>query len=179
VLYNMLADGMGGKVSYELEFPNGGLAYVIGNVIAQSAGTDNPVIVAYGAEGSRWPDNALYLSHNTLVNDHHAGDFLKVWAEKFAGGVEVWAINNLTVGNGNFFPPAQGRFEGNHSVSRADLIEYAGLPLKLTNSSPLRGLVRVPGSERGVNLLPSAEFSSPVGSRPLRVSSSLSPGAFQ
>ena len=179
VLYNMLADGMGGKVSYELEFPNGGLAYVIGNVIAQSAGTDNPVIVAYGAEGSRWPDNALYLSHNTLVNDHHAGDFLKVWAEKFAGGVEVWAINNLTVGNGHFFPPAQGRFEGNHSVSRADLIEYAGLPLKLTNSSPLRGLVRVPGSERGVNLLPSAEFSSPVGSRPLRASSSLSPGAFQ
>lgn len=179
VLYNLLADGVGGKASYELAFPNGGVAYVIGNVIAQSAGTDNPSMVAYGAEGSRWPDNALYLSHNTLVNDHYAGDFVKVWAEKFAGGVEVWAINNLTVGNGNFFQPAQGRFEGNRSALRAELIEYAGLPLRLTNASPLRGLVRVPGSVRGVNLLPDAEFTAPVGSRPLRVSSSLTPGAFQ
>ena len=179
VLYNMLADGDGGKASYELEFPNGGIAYVIGNVIAQSAETDNTIIVAYGAEGERWPDNALYLSHNTLVNDHHAGDFLKVWAEKFAGGFEVWAINNLTVGNGNLFQPAQGRFEGNRSLSKAELIEYGGLPLRLTNSSSLRGAVRVPGSVRNINLLPSAEFTFPLGSRPLRVSSYLSPGAFQ
>ena len=175
----MLADGTGGRASYELEFPSGGLAYVIGNVIAQSADTDNPIIVAYGAGGPYWPENALYLSHNTLVNDRHAGDFLKVWTEKFAGGVEVWAINNLTVGKGNFFPPAQGRFEGNHSASRAELITYAGLPLQLTNRSPLRGQVRMPGSTHGLSLFPEAEFAAPVGTRPLRASSSLSPGAFQ
>ena len=29
VLFNMLADGAGGRASYELEFPNGGVAYVI------------------------------------------------------------------------------------------------------------------------------------------------------
>ena len=179
VLFNMLADGTGGRASYELEFPSGGLAYVIGNVIAQSADTDNPIIVAYGAGGPYWPENALYLSHNTLVNDRHAGDFLKVWTEKFAGGVEVWAINNLTVGKGNFFPPAQGRFEGNHSASRAELITYAGLPLQLTNRSPLRGQVRMPGSTHGLSLFPEAEFAAPVGTRPLRASSSLSPGAFQ
>ena len=69
ILYNMLVDGAGGNASYELEFPNGGLAYVIGNAIGQSAGTDNPTIVAYGAEGRHWPDNALYMAHNTLVLD--------------------------------------------------------------------------------------------------------------
>src|SRR5574343_1655335 len=62
ILYNMLVDGADGKSSYELEFPNGGIAYVIGNAIGQSTGTDNPAIVSYGAEGRRWPDNALYLS---------------------------------------------------------------------------------------------------------------------
>lgn len=179
VVYNLLADGTGGRASYELEFPNGGLAYVIGNLIGQSASTDNPSLIAYGAEGARWPDNALYLAHNTLLNDSPAGSFLTVAAERFAEGVEVWAINNLLVGNGNFFQPAQGRFEGNRAVARAELIEDGGVPARLTSHSALRGAVRVPGKARDVDLLPTAEFSFPVGSRPLRVSSMLAPGAFQ
>lgn len=179
VLYNMLADGTDGRASYELEFPNGGVAYVIGNVIAQSAGTENPDIVSYGAEGQRWQDNALYLVHNTLVNDMYAGNFLALANEKFPAGVDVWAINNLTVGNGNFFQPAKGRFEGNRLVGRAELITYGGLPLRLTTVSPLRGSVRAPGSAAAVDLLPRAEFIYPVGSRPIQTGSSLSPGAFQ
>jgi hypothetical protein len=179
VLYNLLVDGKEGKASYELEFPNGGLVFVLGNAIGQSAGTDNPALVSYGAEGPRWPDNALYLTHNTLVNDHFAGDFLRLWAEKFPAGIEVWQINNLLVGDGNFFPPAQGRVEGNRRVRRAELIEIADTPLRLTSQSPLRGSVRPPGSVRGVDLLPAAEFNYPLGSQPLRVGSGLAPGAFQ
>lgn len=178
VLYNMLVDSEDGKASYELEFPDGGQVFVIGNAIGQSAGTDNPAIVAYGAENRRWPENALYLVHNTLANGRHAGDFLRVWSERFAG-VEVWQINNLLVGDGNFFPPAQGRFEGNQRVSRADLIETGGTPLRLVAQSPLRGSVRPPGRVHGVDLMPTAEFTWPAGSRPLRGGSSLAPGAFQ
>jgi hypothetical protein len=44
--------------SYELEFPEGGVAVVVGNVIAQSADSPNPIVVAYGAESSRWPRTA-------------------------------------------------------------------------------------------------------------------------
>ena len=179
VLYNLLVDGKDGKASYELEFPNGGLVFVIGNAVGQSAGTDNPAIVAYGAEGQRWPDNALYLVHNTLINDYFAGDFLRLWAERFPAGLEVWQVNNLLVGDGNFFRPAEGRVEGNQKARRADLIEIGGTPLRLTSQSPLRGSVRPPGSVRGVELLPSAEFGYPVGSRPLKGSSGLAPGAFQ
>ena len=179
VLYNMLADGVGGKASYELEFPNGGVAYVIGNAIGQSATTDNPRMVAYGAEGPFWPENALYLAHNTLVNDNYSGTFLAVWTEKFPAGVDIWAINNLVVGNGDLFPPAKGRFEGNRLAGRSELIEYGGLPSRLANMSPLRGTVRPPGSVGAIDLLPNAEFTYPVGTRPLRVSNALSPGAFQ
>src|SRR6478672_5492145 len=39
VAYNLLYDGVGGKAAYELEFPNGGSAYVVGNIIAQSSST--------------------------------------------------------------------------------------------------------------------------------------------
>src|SRR5574343_1592524 len=179
VLYNMLVDGAGGRASYELEFPNGGVAYVIGNAIGQSAGTDNPRIVSYGAEGVRWPENALYMAHNTLINDPPAGNFVAVWTEKLAVPVDVWLLNNLTVGNGDLFQPAQGRFDGNRSVGRAELIEFGGMPLRLTTTSPLRGSTRPPGEAGGVELLPKAEFVFPAGTKPLRVSSRLAPGAFQ
>ncbi|UCV29794.1 right-handed parallel beta-helix repeat-containing protein [Ferribacterium limneticum] len=179
ILYNMLVDGAGGKASYELEFPNGGLAYVIGNTIGQSAGTDNPSIVAYGAEGPRWSDNALYVAHNTLINDAPAGNFVNVRIDKIGGDLEVWLLNNLMVGIGDLFKPAQGRFDGNRLMARGDLIESNGVPLRLTNLSPLRGAVRPPGQARGTELLPDAEFRFPVGSRSMRPSSALAPGAFQ
>lgn len=179
VRYNLLVDGAGGRASYELEFPNGGIAYVVGNVIGQSSGTDNPVLVSYGAEGPSWPENDLFLAHNTLLNDLPGGTFLKVWTEKFPNGIETWVINNLTVGYGDLYPPAQGRFEGNKSVQRRDLLEYGGLPLRLNSVSPLRGTVRIPGHARGVDLLPAAEFSFPIGSRSIHPNNSLAPGAFQ
>jgi len=179
ILYNMLVDGAGGKSSYELEFPNGGVAYVIGNTIGQSAGTDNPKMLSFGAEGGRWPENALYMAHNTLINDFHAGSFVHVWSDKLAGDVDVWLLNNLMVGNGELFRPAQGRFDGNRVVGRGELIEQGGVPVRLTTNSPLRGAVRPPGEANEVALLPSAEFTFPVGTRPLRVGSRLAPGAFQ
>ena len=179
ILYNMLVDGAGGKASYELEFPNGGVAYVIGNTIGQSAGTDNPKMLSFGAEGARWPENSLYMAHNTLINDFHAGSFVHVWSDKLAGDVEVWLLNNLLVGNGELSRPAQGRFDGNRAVGRGELIEQGGVPSRLTSGSPLRGAVRPPGEANEVALLPSAEFTFPVGTRSLRVGSRLAPGAFQ
>jgi hypothetical protein len=179
ILNNMLVDGAGGKASYELEFPNGGLAYVIGNAIGQSAGTENPTIVSYGAEGRRWPDNALYMAHNTLINDNYSGKFLNVFSEKIGTDVEVWLLNNLMVGPGDLNKPAQGRFDGNRLIARGELIDFGGIPLRLTSLSPLRGAVRPPGQARSVELMPSAEFRFPVGSRPTHPTSMLAPGAFQ
>ncbi len=178
VLYNMLVDGAGGEASYELEFPNGGLVYAIGNTIGQSTTSDNAVLLAYGAEGPHWPDNALYAAHNTLINDAPDGVFVKVFSGKM-GDPEIWLLNNLTVGYGDLFKPMQGRFDGNRSVMRGDLAEVGGIPLRLTNLSSLRGTIRPPGQARGVDLLPDAEFRFPVGTRAMRPGSQLAPGAFQ
>lgn len=179
VRYNFLVDGDNGSASYELEFPNGGVAYVVGNVIGQSAKTTNPAIVSYGAEGARWSDNALYLAHNTLINDYPSGDFLKLWTDKFPAGVETWVINNLTIGYGELNKPAYGRFEGNATALRREMLGYGGAPARLGSSSPLRGSVRVPGQANGVDLLPSGEFVFPAGVRKIVPASALSPGALQ
>ena len=179
VRYNFLVDGDNGRASYELEFPNGGLAYVVGNVIGQSAKTDNPTIVSYGAEGPRWTDNALYMAHNTLLNDHNSADIFRIWSERFPGGVESWLINNLAVGYGDLNKPAYGRFEGNASALKREMQVYAGASARLSSNSPLRGSVRIPGQARGVDLLPNAEFVFPAGIRMVSHGGTLAPGALQ
>lgn len=101
--YNRLTDETGGRASYELEFPNGGDTEVIGNVIQQGAGTQNSVIVSYGAEGYRWPLNRLVMVHNTIVNDRrYGGTFVRV----SPGADLVWTRNNLWVGAGRLHLPA-------------------------------------------------------------------------
>lgn len=179
VRYNFLVDGENGSASYELEFPNGGLAYVVGNIIGQSAKTENPAIVSYGAEGPRWPGNALYMAHNTLINDRPSGDFLKIWSERLPGGVEAWVINNLTIGYGDLNKPAHGRFEGNALAQLRDMQTYGGAPARLGVSSPLRGSVRIPGQANGVELLPDSEFVFPAGTRTVAPGGTLAPGALQ
>ncbi|QKS30552.1 MAG: hypothetical protein HT579_17505 [Candidatus Accumulibacter similis] len=179
ILYNLLVDGATGSASYELEFPNGGVAWVIGNIIGQSATTDNPVVVSYGAEGERWPDNALYLVHNTLVDDTPGGRFLQVWSDRLPAGTEVWTINNLLVGRGILAPQGAGRHDGNQSVEVATLVDVDGLPFVLPQASPLRGRAKAPGFVRGQSLTPTAEFRLPATTLALPPGKPLSPGALQ
>lgn len=105
VLYNRLTDESGGRASYELNFPNGGLVRVVGNIVQQQPGTENSTIIAYGEEGYHWHENRLYIGANTLVNDHpHGGTFVHA-----VPGVEkVVTANNLLVGSGVF------RVHGDH-----------------------------------------------------------------
>lgn len=99
ILYNRLTDESGGRASYELEFPNGGLVRLVGNVVQQQVGAENSVMVAFGLEGYKWPLNVLYMGNNTLVNDHpYGGTFLRV----APGADRIVAANNLLVGPGRY-----------------------------------------------------------------------------
>lgn len=175
IRYNLIYDGPAGSASYELEFPNGGLAYVVGNVIGQSAKTDNRVLIAYGAEGQAWPENKLYLSNNTLFSDQIGAWFLRTWPEKFPNGIAVKGINNLTVGLGVFTQGVSGEFEANFPAMPSMLNAPELLDFTLASDSILRG--------RGVNpgpaLVPRAEFKLPIGIRSIGMPTQWTPGAFQ
>src|ERR1700730_6140268 len=71
ILYNRLSDEADGTASFELDIPNGGDSYVIGNIIQQGPETENSTIVAYRLEGAdpRNPGSQLYVVNNTIVND--------------------------------------------------------------------------------------------------------------
>jgi hypothetical protein len=177
IAYNRLADGSDGRASYELEFPNGGVARVLGNQVQQSSQTSNPVLVSYGAEGWHWPDNRLDLAYNTLVNDHaHRGTFVHV----APGAAQVRMLDNLLVGLGGLDLPADAERLRNHRLQRSDLALPADPAL---GAWPLDAALRArllprPATDIEPELLPRLEYRHPMQLQPLDGATRV-PGALQ
>lgn len=164
VMYNRLTDEPGGHASYELEFPDGGVAYVIGNIIGQSAQTENSTLISFGAEGYKWPTNEIYLINNTLIDEtRFGGTFLRV---KAGAGV-VKGINNLLVGSASLERASPGEFHNNVNVG-SDLFER-GLMGDFRLKSDSRRLARAidPGRANNRALRPHSEYVHPRGIRAL------------
>ncbi len=175
VINNRITDEAGGRASYELEFPNGGVAYVLGNIIEQSARTENEVIVSFGAERYKWPDNELYLVNNTLIDElPRGGVFLRVWPG--AGNVKV--INNLLFGEGDLETAGVGEYRANFHAGAGDFASPGAYDYRLKRRSKLIGKAENPGNAGAINLRPSREYVHLCDSRPVPVAT-YSPGALQ
>ena len=172
ILYNRLTDETGGSASYELEFPNGGVAYVIGNIIQQGPLSENPHIISFGAEGYVWPSNQLYLSHNTLVDELPGGG---IWLRVKPGADAVLAVNNLFIGP-TPLPDGPGTWRNNFRLDRSAFAP--GYDYRLHAGSPLVGKAVAPGSANGQDLRPQREYIHPAHSQALR-NAPHNPGALQ
>jgi len=96
---NRLDDGVGGEASYELEFPNGGLAEVTGNLVVQSMATQNSALLAYGAESPSHDACRLVVANNTFVNEADAPAwFVRTWPERLPPDAVVEVRDNLMIG---------------------------------------------------------------------------------
>jgi hypothetical protein len=176
ITYNRLTDEYDGRASYELEFPSGGIAIVLGNLIEQSEHTENSTIVAFGTEGYRWPDNELYFAFNTVANDRAKGG---VFVAIRPGAAPVKLVDNLFVGKGAF--QLIGGLPDGNSVRPdwSDFVRAQRLDFRLRRDSKLIGTAVTPGTAHEYSLLPTQEYAYPVGTQPIQIDSSLSPGAFQ
>ena len=178
--HNMIHDGPGGGASYEIDLPNGGLVTLVGNVIGQGRNSQNPVMVAYGAEGMSWDRNRLVLAHNTFLNyGWIPAWFLRVFDERLPADTEVIAVNNLTVGMGLFSLINGGLFEGNGIATFGMLRDAETYGFELPPSSYWRGKGVDPRSVGGLDMSPQAEFRWPVGTEKLPKLGRWSPGAYQ
>jgi len=175
IFYNRLTDEAGGHASYELEFPNGGVAYVVGNIIQQGSQTQNPHLISYAAEGYKWPRNALYLVNNTLVDNRPSGGiFLRVKP----GDVTVKAVNNLLVGKGSLDAAAPGEYKNNFTVDWNEFDLAAREDYRLKRSSKLIGKAIDAGSADGQALMPTSEYVHPRSTVTLQ-GVARNPGALQ
>ncbi|MCI0552724.1 MAG: right-handed parallel beta-helix repeat-containing protein, partial [Anaerolineae bacterium] len=96
ILYNRIMDEQDGTSSYAVDIPNGGTAYLIGNLLQQGPETENYHVVSYGSEGLSYSKNEIYVVNNTFVNDRHDGVFVRVQS----GAAPVEIINNIFYGPG-------------------------------------------------------------------------------
>ncbi len=99
ILYNRLSDETNGTASRNIDLPNGGTSYIIGNIIEQGPQTQNSNLIGYGLEGfTNTSANEVYAINNTIINNRNGGSFFSFQA----GTVLFKAFNNIIAGQGNF-----------------------------------------------------------------------------
>lgn len=173
ILYNRLT-GEAGTASYELDLPNGGLCYVIGNVIQQGPTSENETLVAYGEEGLSNPDHRLYFVHNTVVNRNRTGTFLQV-----NGHSTVMVQNNIFEGPGAVISPAIGDVSRN-VVGGAVFVDPDNYNFRLAAGSPgIDSGVQL-GVIDGYSLQPEYQYVHPMCFEPRTISgTTIDAGAFE
>lgn len=160
VLYNRLTDEEGGRASYEMDFPNGGVVRLVGNLVQQGRRTENSVMVSFGAEGLVHPRNTLELASNTLVNDHpHGGTFVRA-----APGTErVLLANNLLAGRGGLQIPMEHADFNSRTADWSAFVQPARYDYRLSD----RGMALAYQSGPAEAAVPSAQYVHPLQVRRL------------
>lgn len=157
ILYDRITDETGTTASYEIDIPNGGTSYVIGNLIEQSATTQNPTIVTTGEEGTSNPAQAFYFVNNTVVNDLGSGTFVNV-----ASGTTTSVIeNNIFRGKGAV---PTGTTNWDDSQGDPMLANEATYDYHLLAGSPCVDKGTAPGSAGSQSLAPDHEYVHPANS---------------
>ena len=157
ILYNRIMDEATGTSSYALDFPNGGTTYLIGNLIQQGPLTDNSGILSYAAEGGSNPDQHLYVTSNTFVNDYDRGTHIAV-----NGTTPIFARNNLFLGPGTIYNgPGSVDLTTDNLATTTGLVDRANYDYHLTATSAAINRGTDPGSINGVNLLPLYQYVHP------------------
>jgi hypothetical protein len=164
VLYNRITDETGGTASYEVDIPNAGTAYLIGNVIEQSATTQNSDIVTFGEEGTpSGYDTHLFVVNNTIINDHSSGTFVNDTTS-----TPAVITNNIFYNAGTVTNQSGATITTNfESATMGDpmFVDRASYDVTLRSGSPCIDKGSVPPAQGGsMSLVPVFEYVQPLSS---------------
>ena len=162
--YNRISNEADGTASREIDLPNGGQAYLIGNVIQQGLQSENSNIVGFGSEGLNNPGpHELYAINNTLVNEKANGTFFQAPEEAF-----FKAYNNVLAGGGEFMNSwptnidtlANLRSTDIGSIGFADVLNY---DYHIDDTSPAHNIGSPAGvTTNGYPLVALYEYAQPT-----------------
>ncbi len=161
ILYNRITTESGTD-SYELDLPNGGRSYVIGNIIEQGASSPNHTIIEYGAEGiPAGRETTLFVVNNTVVNDASAGTFVTVGG---AVATPVTLRNNIFAGPGTITNQASAVLDANTTATDGDpkFMNRAAYDYRLLAGSPAIDHGVTPGTGVGFSLVPTLQYVHPT-----------------
>lgn len=175
IFYNRLTDETG-RASFELEFPNGGVALVMGNLIQQSPSTENYHLIAYGSEGLTHRRHELHLINNTLVDRRQAGGIYLRMAQR---AQQLRLINNLLCGKQELPAGPDREQHHNYFVELDSFVDPDRFDFRLRPASPLIGRAVDAGTVDGQRLKPAMQYLHPCALQEVPAGTPYSPGAFQ
>lgn len=146
-----------GKPSYEINVPNGGTTYIVGNVIMQPTGANNPVMVSYGEEGVGTRKTDLYVVNNTFVNDDATRGTFVVVSSNVSTPAKL--INNLFAGYGTQTTQASAVKKTNYQSLAPSFVDRAAYDLRPVANVQITNAGSLPGtSTEGLSLQASASY---------------------
>ena len=177
ILYNRFSSTGAGQPSYEIDLPNAGTSYVIGNVIEQPAANQNPAMLAYGEEGATNPGQDLYVVNNTFLNDQStAGTFI------FTGGgvsTPVLMQNNIFSGTGTVNTQATAIDKTNLRTVSPGFVDRANYDLHPTDTQIIDAGSTPGVSASGMSLAPIAQYRHVASGEVRPVSGPIDIGAYE
>jgi len=171
-------DGTTGNSSYLLDFPNGGLVFLRGNLLHKGPNADNSILVSFNAEpgsfGVTWPINTVTMLHNTVVTTYGSGAYLYVPGDTQA----VTLTANLFAGNAGL---VSGGFASTKIVQQNNFTTTASNVPGAANAQfwPAASIL----SQLGLATVPDAQYVNdspqPMQLRPINSASARKIGALQ
>jgi hypothetical protein len=173
ILYNFLADE-NTDASYEIDLPQGGQGYIVGNLIQQGANSSQGTIIAYAAENLSNTNHQLYVVNNTIVNDRSAGTFISLVRQP----TNTLIMNNIFVGNGTILN-GTAKLTNNVTLNGTQLVNRAAYNYQLIPTSTAIDAGLNPGSTNGFSLTPVSEYAASATGRVRAVEWKLDQGAYE
>lgn len=179
ILYNRIMDERGNS-SYLVDLPNGGQAFIIGNLFQQSQTTDNPAMIAFAAEHNQEDARqVLYVVNNTFVNE--LADSIFVFNHSAA---PAQLINNLMIGRAKLLQ-GPGKLQNNLTLEIANLKSAALKNVYAYDYRLMHGSVAIdkgtdPGrASTGYELRPAFQYLHPLRSEARPQRGALDVGAYE
>ncbi|MBS1903353.1 MAG: right-handed parallel beta-helix repeat-containing protein [Bacteroidetes bacterium] len=162
VLYNRITNE-DDSASRDIDLPNGGQAYVIGNMIEKGPNADNTNTLGFGLEGMKNPGpQNLYVVNNTFVNDLPAKGIYFILPS--SGFDTLLVKNNIFAGTGVLLNGSPSYIDSTTNLFTSDIpsvgfVDHGHFNYHLTVGSPAIGAGSPAGFARGFSLTPEFEYA--------------------
>ena len=162
IMYNRLTAEVDGGDSFVVDLPNGGKAYIVGNVLQKSPRANNQFFVVYGREGIKHAENELYVVNNTMVNNLGKGLFVEI--NKVKPDFKAVVRNNIFAGKGTACNWPTAVLEGNFTGGDPLFVNPAEWDYRLKKGSPCIDKGVDPGKAGELALKPEFQYLHPCSS---------------
>ena len=172
ILYNRITQEKATTTSIEVDIPNGGTSYVVGNLIQKAANAGNQHMLEYLEEGTN-PNNPgydLYVVNNTFVNQYSTPD-LVTFVEPASPALPALLQNNIFYGGGTVSTQSDSDEVSNYTVSSdpsmfVSLADYNYQLTPAAGSPPINAGTEPGTSPEGFSLIPKWQYiqeTNPAG----------------